>query len=56
MNGISLFVDSRYNRYASPNSSVKSLSSILIRTRKTGIRPNRIKSPYRLEAYSGNPT
>ncbi len=55
MNGISLLVDSLYIRYASPNSSVNILSSILILLRKTGIRADIVKRPYRLEANTGTP-
>jgi hypothetical protein len=55
MNGISLLVASLYARYASPNSSVNILSSILILLRKTGIRADIVKRPYRLETYTGTP-
>jgi hypothetical protein len=55
MNGISLRVVSLYVRYASPNSSVNILSSILILLRKIGIRNDIVKRPYRLEANTGIP-
>jgi len=55
MKGISLLVASIYIRYASPNSSINILSSILILLRKIGIRAGIIKSPYKLEVNTGTP-
>ena len=50
-----MLVASIYIRYASPNSSVNILSSILILLRKIGNWANIAMKPYRLDAYTDKP-